>query len=94
MADTSGQTELRERTALDTPWVTIVWDDPINLMSYVTWVFRTYFGFDKPTAETLMLRVHNEGRAVVATGGREEMERHVAAMHGYGLLATLQREDA
>ena len=92
--------ELDSRTDLDTridptrPWVTIVWNDPVNLMSYVTYVFRTYFGFPEPEAERLMLAVHNEGRAVVATGNREEMERHVEAMHDFGLWATLQREDA
>ena len=92
--------DLDSRTDADTridptrPWVTIVWNDPVNLMSYVTYVFRTYFGYAKPEAERLMLAVHNEGRAVVATGNREEMERHVEAMHDYGLWATLQREDA
>ena len=91
--------DLDSRTDVDTridptrPWVTIVWNDPVNLMSYVTYVFRTYFGFPKPEAERLMLAVHHEGRAVVATGNREEMERHVEAMHDYGLWATLQRED-
>ena len=56
-----------------TPWVTIVWDDPVNLMSYVTHVFVTYFKFDKPKAHKLMMQVHTEGRAVVASGTREEM---------------------
>jgi ATP-dependent Clp protease adaptor protein ClpS len=75
----------------DTPWTTTVWNDPVNLMSYVTHVFRTYFGYAKPEAERLMLLVHNEGRAVVATGPREEMERHTEAMHEYGLWATVVR---
>ena len=83
-----------EFTAEDKPWQTIVWNDPVNLMSYVTYVFRTYFGYPKAEAERLMLAVHHEGRAVVATGNREEMERHVEAMHDFGLWATLQREDA
>jgi ATP-dependent Clp protease adaptor protein ClpS len=92
--------DLESRTDVDTridptrPWVTIVWNDPVNLMSYVTYVFRSYFGYPKAEAERLMLAVHHEGRAVVATGNREEMERHVEAMHDYGLWATLQREDA
>lgn len=77
--------------APDVPWVTIVWNDPVNLMSYVTHVFRTYFGFSRPEAERLMLLVHNEGRAVVATGPREEMERHTEAMHEYGLWATVAK---
>ena len=73
------------------PWRTIVWDDPVNLMTYVTYVFRTYFGFPREVAERLMMQVHTEGRAVVASGNREAMERHVQAMHGYGLQATVAR---
>jgi len=86
--------ELDELTFTDRPWITLVWNDPVNLMSYVSWVFRSYFGFDKAEAERRMLLVHQEGRAVVATGSREEMERHVEAMHGFGLWATLQKADA
>ncbi|WP_426623705.1 ATP-dependent Clp protease adapter ClpS [Leifsonia sp. McL0607] len=85
---------LGERLELGSPWVTIVWNDPVNLMSYVTYVFQSYFGFPKTEAQRLMLLVHNEGRAVVATGTREEMERHVEAMHEYGLWATLRKADA
>jgi len=88
------QTDLHESTALDTPWVTLVWNDPVNLMSYVSYVFRTYFGFDRDEADRRMLIVHNEGRAVVATGAREEMERHVEAMHDFGLWATVQKDDS
>jgi ATP-dependent Clp protease adaptor protein ClpS len=80
------------RTALDRPWQVVVWNDPVNLMSYVSYVFRSYFGFSRHKADTLMLQVHQEGKAVVASGGREESERHVQAMHGYGLWATLQRD--
>lgn len=76
----------------DKPWVTIVWNDPVNLMSYVTYVFRTYFGYDKDKAEKLMLEVHNDGRSAVSNGTREEMERDVQAMHGYGLWATMERQ--
>lgn len=76
----------------DTPWVTIVWNDPINLMSYVTYVFMTYFHYDRAKAETLMLDVHEKGRAMVSAGSREEMERDVQAMHSYGLWATLQQD--
>ncbi|MCU1556784.1 MAG: ATP-dependent Clp protease adapter ClpS [Microbacteriaceae bacterium] len=86
--------ETIESTALDSPWTTIVWNDPVNLMTYVSWVFRSYFGFSKAEAERRMLQVHTEGRAVVATGPREEMERHVEAMHDFGLWATLSRADA
>jgi ATP-dependent Clp protease adaptor protein ClpS len=76
----------------DVPWVTIVWNDPVNLMSYVTFVFQSYFGYSKKKATKLMLDVHHEGRAVVSSGTREEMERDVGAMHGYGLWATLQKD--
>ncbi len=75
------------------PWITIVWDDPVNLMSYVTYVLMELFGFTKEKATELMLKVHNEGKAVVSTGSREEMEHDVARLHEYGLLATLQPGD-
>lgn len=78
---------------IDKPWVTVVWNDPINLMSYVTYVFMTYFGYAREKAETLMWQVHEDGRAIVSDGTREEMERDVQAMHGYGLWATIQRVD-
>jgi ATP-dependent Clp protease adaptor protein ClpS len=77
--------------AVADPWVTIVWNDPVNLMSYVTYVFQTYFGYPRATAEQLMLQVHHEGRSVVSTGPREKMEADVQAMHSYGLWATLQQ---
>ena len=80
-----------DEAALAQPWVTIVWNDPVNLMSYVTYVFRSYFGYPQPKAERLMLQVHQEGRAVVSTGGRESMEVDVQAMHSFGLWATMQR---
>lgn len=78
-------------SATDGDWVTVVWDDPVNLMTYVTYVFRSYFGFDEAKAERLMMQVHTKGRAIVSVGGREQQELHVSAMHGYGLLATLER---
>lgn len=73
------------------PWVTIVWDDPVNLMTYVTYVFRELFGFTPEKAHQLMMQVHTQGKALVSTGNREEMERDVARLHEYGLWATLQR---
>lgn len=78
--------------APDVPWVTVVHNDPVNLMSYVTYVFQAYFGYSKPKAKKLMLDVHHKGRAIVSSGSREEMERDVQAMHGYGLWATLQQD--
>lgn len=81
-----------EAVAADRPWVTIVWDDPINLMSYVTYIFQKLFGFPKAKAEKLMLDVHHTGKAVVTSGTREEMERDVNRLHAAGLWATLQHD--
>ncbi|QZY28379.1 ATP-dependent Clp protease adapter ClpS [Nocardioides coralli] len=81
-----------EITVLSKPWVTVVWNDPVNLMSYVTFVFQKYFGYDKQKAEKLMLEVHNDGKSAVSSGSREEMERDVQAMHEYGLWATLEKQ--
>lgn len=72
-------------------WQTVVWDDPVNLMSYVTYVFEQHFGFDHAEAERLMYVVHESGCAVVAEGARNAMELHVEAMHGYGLWATVRQ---
>ncbi|HEV7622892.1 MAG TPA: ATP-dependent Clp protease adapter ClpS [Amnibacterium sp.] len=93
MTDVLEDTRVEQRLRLGKPWTLIVWDDPVNLMTYVTWVFTSYFGFPKPKSERLMMQVHTEGRAAVVSGTREEMERHVEAMHGYGLQATLQQVD-
>ncbi len=84
--------EVEDVVETDSPWVTIVWNDPVNLMSYVTFVFMNYFKYPRPKAETLMLDVHQKGRAVVSAGSREEMERDVTAMHSYGLWATVSRD--
>ena len=83
------QTGTEEEAVLDSPWVTIVWNDPVNLMSYVTYVFQTVFGYAKPKAEKLMLDVHHKGKAVVSSGAREAMERDAETLHGYGLWATV-----
>ncbi|WP_087015445.1 ATP-dependent Clp protease adapter ClpS [Leucobacter sp. 7(1)] len=90
MTDTQAGRAEEAVLARDHGWQTVVWDDPVNLMSYVSYVFHTYFGFEQDRAEELMLRVHHQGRAVVAEGGREAMEMHVEAMHGYGLWATVR----
>jgi ATP-dependent Clp protease adaptor protein ClpS len=81
-----------ERAAADRPWVTVVWNDPVNLMSYVTHVFMTVFGYPKDKATKLMLDVHQKGRAVVSSGPRERMEGDTATLHGYGLWATIQHD--
>lgn len=75
------------------PWVLIVWNDPVNLMNYVEWVFHTYFNYPRGQAHQLMMTVHTEGRAVVATGSREKIEFDVQAMHNYGLWATMMRSE-
>lgn len=77
---------------LDRPWQVIVWDDPVNLMQYVTWVFRKLFGFSKAKATFLMLQVHNEGRAIVSTGPREKAELDVFRLHEHGLWATMEQQ--
>lgn len=88
----AGQVAVMDRPEADTPWVTLVWNDPVNLMSYVTWVLQTHFGYPRSKAERLMMQVHTEGRAVVSTGTRETMEADTEAMHGYGLWATFQKD--
>ena len=83
--------ELAEQPTTDQVWQCVVWDDPVNLMSYVTYVFMSYFKYSKEKSTQLMLRVHNDGKAAVKSGPREEIERDVSAMHAYGLWATLER---
>ncbi|BBY76121.1 ATP-dependent Clp protease adapter protein ClpS [Mycolicibacterium parafortuitum] len=84
--------DVSEDAASDAPWVTIVWDDPVNLMTYVTYVLQKLFGYSEPHATKLMLQVHNEGKAVVSAGSRESMERDVSRLHAAGLWATLQQD--
>jgi ATP-dependent Clp protease adaptor protein ClpS len=81
-----------EQTAVDAPWVTVVWNDPVNLMKYVTYVFQKVFGYPRAKAEKLMLDVHHKGRAVVSSGTREAMERDAQTLHGYGLWATVTHD--
>ncbi len=76
----------------DVPWITLVWNDPVNLMSYVTLVFQRLFGYSKEKATSLMMDVHQKGRAVVSSGAREQMEHDVARLHAAGLWATLQQD--
>ena len=75
-------------------WVTVIHNDPVNLMTYVQWIFETYFNMDPNVARMKMMQVHYEGRAIVARGGREQMERDAQAMHTYGLWATIEPEVA
>ena len=82
-----------EATAPDRPWLVIVWNDPINLMSYVTWVFQKLFGYTRAKATKLMLQVHHEGRAVVSSGAREKAELDCYRLHAHGLWATISKSD-
>ncbi|MEU0538865.1 ATP-dependent Clp protease adapter ClpS [Nocardia sp. NPDC005978] len=88
--ETVEHTEILE--AEDRPWVTVVWDDPVNLMHYVTYIFQKLFGYSKGKATELMLEVHNEGKAVVSSGSRDKMEHDVQRLHAAGLWATMQRD--
>lgn len=89
LTDPAGSTQATLET--DGPWCTVVWNDPVNLMSYVEFVFRRYFGYSHLVAEQLMMQVHEDGRAVVSRGSRERAETDVQAMHSFGLRATLER---
>ena len=84
--------DLDDSTDEDRPWVAIVWNDPVNLMSYVTHVLMELFGYPRAHAEKLMMDVHQKGRAVVSSGTREQMEHDVARLHAKGLWATLQQD--
>lgn len=83
-----GETE----TVADKMWVVIVWNDPVNLMSYVVFVFQKLFGYSREKATQLMRQVHEEGKAVVAAGRREKCEADVARLHAHGLWATMQQD--
>ena len=85
-------TSTEDVVAPDLPWVTIVWNDPVNLMNYVTFVLQELFGYDEPTATTLMLQVHHEGKAIVSSGPRERMEHDTSRLHAYGLWASYQKD--
>src|SRR5688500_16380227 len=89
--DLDERTGTEARDEHDTPWNVIVWNDPVTLMSYVVFVLRKLFGHDEPTATKLMLQIHHEGRAVVASGPRDKSESDVARLHAHGLQATLAR---
>jgi ATP-dependent Clp protease adaptor protein ClpS len=86
------QPEGDERREVDRPWIVIVWNDPINLMSYVAWVFQKLFGYSKEKANQLMLDVHHKGKAVVSSGPREKAEIDVFRLHDHGLWATMQQD--
>ena len=82
-----------EAIEVERPWLVIVWNDPINLMSYVTWVFQKLFGYSREKATKLMLDVHHKGRAVVSSGSREKAELDCFRLHAHGLWATMSKSD-
>jgi ATP-dependent Clp protease adaptor protein ClpS len=84
--------DLDEVAETDTPWIVLVWNDPINLMSYVAFVFQKLFGYSQEKANSLMMDVHEKGRAVVASGSREKCELDVFRLHEHGLWATMQQD--
>jgi len=86
------QPDVEDVTVADVPWIVMVWNDPINLMSYVTFVLQKLFGYSKDKATTLMLDVHQKGRAVVSSGTREEAEADVFRLHEHGLWATMEKD--
>ena len=91
----TAEPDVERETRVDTerPWIVIVWNDPINLMSYVTFVFQKLFGYSKEKATKLMLDVHHKGRAVVSSGNREQAELDVFRLHEHGLWATMEQPD-
>ena len=89
--ETDRDLSTHELTSPDVPWELIVWNDPVNLMSYVSYVFQSYFGYSEAKAAELMMQVHTEGKSAVAQGAKEKMEAHAVAMHGFGLWATVQK---
>jgi ATP-dependent Clp protease adaptor protein ClpS len=89
---TQKSAEVQDVTLPDSPWVTIVWNDPVNLMSYVTYVFQKLLGHPRPKAERLMLDVHQKGRATVSVGTRDAMEADVLKLQAAGLWATMAQD--
>ncbi len=88
--ETDREPDLEGGSSVDKPWLVIVWNDPVNLMSYVVYVLQKLFGYSREKATRLMLEVHHDGKAVVASGGREKAEADVARLHSYGLWATME----
>ena len=87
------ETDTQTMTEPDLPWLCIVWDDPVNLMSYVTYVFETVLGYGRARATELMMKVHTEGKAVVSSGERDKVEVDVKKLQTAGLWATMQRSE-
>ncbi len=93
MTETVVEKKTKGKTEPDRPWNVVVHNDPVNLMSYVTMVFQKIFGYSRQRAEKHMLEVHYQGRSIVWSGNREPAEHYVRQLHGYLLLATLEKSD-
>lgn len=91
MSETIYETEQEEEDAIDTPWQVVVHNDPVNLMSYVTMVFQRVFSYSRSRAERHMMEVHQKGRSILWTGLREPAEAYVQQLHGFLLLATIEK---
>ena len=87
-----GDPEFDEESRTERPWVVIVWDDPVNLISYVILVLQKLFGYSREKAHELTMQIHHDGKAVVSAGTRDDAERDVARLHSHGLWATMQRD--
>ncbi|MHB1928153.1 MAG: ATP-dependent Clp protease adapter ClpS [Acidimicrobiales bacterium] len=85
--------EVTDVAVSDRPWKVIVWNDPINLMSYVTFVIQKLFGYSREKAHKLMMDVHTKGKAVVSSGPREKAELDVFRLHEHGLWATMEHDE-
>lgn len=94
MASTVTQKQIKTKTQKEVPWSVLVLDDPVNLMGYVTLVFKRVFGYSEQQAAALMLEVHTQGRAVVWTGGREKAEFYVQQLHTWQLKSTMEKADS
>lgn len=88
--ETVGEPDIEDVSLTDKPWLVIVWNDPVNLMSYVVYVLQKLFGYSREKSTRLMLQIHHEGKAVVSDGNREKAEADVARLHGHGLWATME----
>jgi ATP-dependent Clp protease adaptor protein ClpS len=82
--------DVEDVTVTDKPWIVVVWNDPVNLMSYVVYVFQKLFGYSREKATKLMLEVHHDGKALVSSGSRDKCEADVARLHAHGLWATME----
>jgi ATP-dependent Clp protease adaptor protein ClpS len=89
--ETDRDQSTHELSSPDIPWELIIWNDPVNLMSYVSYVFQSYFGYSEAKAAELMMQVHTEGKSAVAHGAKEKLEAHAVAMHGFSLWATVTK---